>query len=264
MGPADSWYRLLTYSTSGFGPNALPVPELKDARVPEKNNFRLSEDVFWGFGDQTQSSSFSITYACVPGRVAFSAWGVLIENYQTSIQVRDQRASLKENAKGLLLVGDLYFSAQFKLLEEMGRLPDLSVEMVIKTPASGSPQEVRYMDTPGYWFDLKAGKTLFSSPQTHSAWRLNSHIGFLCYQTNLINQNDAVMYGLKVGYAHKKFGLDFGLNGYSGWMNIGDKPQVLRGKVNYDTSIGSFFAQYQYALRDYPYHRLESGFSIDF
>jgi len=60
-----------------------------------------------------------------------------------------------------------------------------------------------------------------------------------------------------------KWTVETGIHGYSGWLNQGDKPLVLRGKLNFKSGPANFFLQYQQALRDYPFRRLQSGICFD-
>ena len=64
--PDKELYDYLTFTTAYFGPNALPVPELYDGRIPEKKQAELTADVYWGFGDKTQSN---VRQVCLYSRI---------------------------------------------------------------------------------------------------------------------------------------------------------------------------------------------------
>jgi peptide methionine sulfoxide reductase msrA/msrB len=262
--PSKSWYEYMTYSTSYFGPNALPVPEVYDGRVPLKSFAEISTDAFWGFGDQTQSLSMRLGWTPLPGRVSFSVWGVLGEHYRTTISVRDARASQIESGRGQLLIGDFYLSSLVNLFDEKAFRPNLNLEVVLKTASSKSPADARFMDTPGYWFNLTTGKSLFLRGSWVDELRFVGNLGFLCYQLNAFHQNDAPLYGGKVLVTAGKLTWDAGIHGYSGWVQNGDKPLVLRYGFQYDLGNRSFFMHFQHALRDYPFRRLQVGFKYDF
>lgn len=261
--PSKSWYEYMTYSTSYFGPNALPVPELYDGRVPLKSVAEISTDAFWGFGDQTQSLSLRLGWVPMPGRLSFSAWGVLAERYRTTRAVRDARASQIESGSGNVLIGDFYLSSMIRLLEEKIHWPTLNLEFVLKTASSKTPIDARFMDTPGYWFNLAAGKSIRLKSSWLDELRFVGNVGFLCYQLNGFHQNDAPMYGGKVLLKTGKLQLDAGVHGYSGWVQNGDKPLVLRSGFQYDLGNKSFFVHFQHAFRDYPFRRLQLGFKFD-
>jgi len=262
--PDQSAYDYLTYTTAYFGPNALPVPELYDGRVPEKNKLDVSLDGFWGFGDQTQSLSTRFTYVPKPGKLAISCWGVLLEHSQITPAVRDERASMIQSGEKTLLIGDLYLSTLMNIFKEKKYVPDVNLEIVLKTSSSESPYSARFFDTPGYWFDLTAAKSLQFPQSFIREIRFVGTYGFLCYQLNSERQNDAPLYGGKVILASDKWSFENGLHGYSGWLDKGDKPQVFRSKLNLKEGPMLFYLQFQYALRDYPFHRLQTGISFEF
>jgi len=232
--------------------------------VPKTNQAEFSTDVFWGYGDQTQSLSTRLVWTPVPGKVSFSGWGVLAEHYQTTTTVRDQRASMVESGEGTLLIGDFYLSALVSLFSENTYRPDINLQVVLKTASSKTPSDARFMDTPGYWFNLTAGKSLPFKGSLLDELRFVGNIGFLCYQLNQVHQNDAPLFGGKFLLTAGNWTLESGIHGYSGWLNQGDKPLVLRSKLDFRRGASTFFLQYQHAFRDYPFRRLQTGVCLDF
>jgi len=261
--PDKSWYQYMTYTTGYFGPNALPVPETYDGRIPMKHLAEVSTDVFWGYGDQTQSLTTRLVYAAIPGKLTLSGWGVLAEHYRTTNAVRDFRASQLENPEETLLIGDFYLSTLIGLLQEKRWQPDLNLEIVLKTSSSKTSASARYFDTPGYYFNLTAGKSIHIKGSLLNELRFVGNLGFLCYQLNQEHQNDAPLFGGKILLYAKNWTVESGIQGYSGWLNQGDKPLVLRGKINYRSGPATLFLQYQHSLRDYPFRRLQTGVCFD-
>jgi len=260
----NDWTEKMIYTTSFFGPNAFPVPEIQDAKLPDKHTAEVSSDIFWGYGDQTQSISTKLSYVFIPGRLVVSGWGVIFEHYKTTTEVRDSRASIIEDAKGTILIGDFYISTLISLIKEKKYIPALNLDLVLKTSSSSSPKGARFFDTPGYYFNLTAGKSKNFSDSFVDELKVSGNIGFLCYQTNKYYQNDAPLYGLGLDVVSGNFTLQNILAGYSGWLNKGDRPLVYRLKLSYKKGNYGFFSQYQHSLRDYPFKRLQTGFSIDF
>jgi hypothetical protein len=261
---SQSWDEYMTYTSAYFGPNALPVPELYDGRIPQKHEVELSTDVYWGYEDQTQSVSGRFTYVPITGRLAISGWGVLAEHYHTSTAVRDQRASLIENAEETLFIGDWYFSTRLALLHEKRYTPDLNIEMVLKTASSNTSAGARYFDTPGYIFDLTVGKSLLLHQPFFQEIRFVGQVGFLCYQLNQLHQDDAPLFAGKFLFYFHRSTFETGIHGYSGWLDQGDRPLVFRAKYQYLHSNMRYFVQYQHAFRDYPYRRLQTGVAFAF
>jgi hypothetical protein len=260
----SDWNTYMTYTPANFGPNALPVPELSDGRIATKHTAELSADFFWGYGDQTQSFSTRLTYVFIPGRLAVTGWGVLAEHYRTTTAVRDQRASQVEDAEETFLMGDFYLSTQIGLLKEGSYNPDLMLDIILKTASSKTASNARYFDTPGYCFNLTAGKSLSSPESFVQEIRFAANIGFLCYQMNGHFQNDAPVYGGNVRLFSGNWFWENGFGGYNGWTADGDRPFVLRSKLNYRKNSVHYFVQYQHALRDYPFRRLQTGVSFEF
>lgn len=261
--PNKSWYQYMSYTSAFFGPNALPVPELYDGRLPMKHQAEVSTDVFWGYGDQTQSLSTRLSYAAIPGRLTLSFWGVLAEHYRTTTAVRDLRASQVLDAEETLLIGDLYLSTEMALLRENRWKPDLNLGIVLKTSASKTSSSARYFDTPGYYFNLTAGKSFYFRHAFLDELRLVGNYGFLCYQLNSEFQNDAPLFGAKLQLKRQQWTFEGGIHGYSGWLDQGDKPLLLRGKLAFKSGATQLFLQYQEALRDYPYRRIQTGIGFD-
>lgn len=261
---ATDWHEYYTYTTSYFGPNAIPVPEILDGRIPKTHKEEVSTDFFWGFGDQTQSLSTRLTYTLIPGRFAVSGFGVLAEHYKTTMEVRDQRASMEKDGEETLLIGDFCISTLLRLFQEKKYCPDVVLEIALKTASSETPRSARYIDSPGYYFDFTTGKSLYFKHSYINELRLVGMIGFLSYQLQNSQQNDAPLFGGKMVLSSDKWSLENGIAGYSGWLGQGDCPLVLRSKLNMKSGSWTYFFQYQHALRDYPFRRIQVGVNFDF
>lgn len=259
----SDWANYMTYTSAYFGPNALPVPELPDGKVSLYHRAEVSTDVFWGFGDQTQSLSAQFTYVFIPGRLAITGSGVLLEHYKTTTAVRDFRASLVESAEETFLIGDFYISTRVALLREAGWKPDVSLDIILKTASSETPAGARYFDTPGYIFRLASGKTWGLRNGIVDSIRLAGNVGFLCYQLNNRNQNDAPLFGALLRLNRGALSWEVGIGGYTGWIQ-GSNPLVLRSKVSLKKGSMDYFIGYQHALRDYPFRRVQTGMILSF
>jgi len=212
------WHEYYTYTTSYFGPNAFPVPEIQDGRIPEKHNAEISSDIFWGYGDQTQSMSARLNYTFIPGRLAICGWGVLAEHYKTTMEVRDLRASMEKDGEQTLYISDLCISTLMRIVPEKKYTPDVVLEIALKTASSQSPRTARYLDSPGYFFDLTVGKSLYFKKSVINELRFVGMLGFLSYQLNDSKQNDAPLFGGKMILSSDKLSFENGLAGYSGWL----------------------------------------------
>lgn len=257
------WTEYMQYVSSRFGPNALPVPAFSDGSVLSRHKAEIAADVFWGFGDQTQSLTTEFTYVFIPGRLAVSGRGVLLEHYKTTTAVRDFRASLVESAEETVWIGDYYISTQMALLKETARIPDVSLSIILKTASSKTPSGARFFDTPGYIFNLAAGKTIQRGLSFLDSCRVAANLGFLCYQMNSYRQNDAPLYGALCRLYKGNLSLETGVGGYSGWIR-GSSPLVFRSNLSWGWGNGELFVGYQHAFRDYPFRRIQAGYAINF
>lgn len=84
------WYKYLQLSTSGLGPNALPVPEFHSLTIGEDIIFDNRFQYHHNSGDPTENwlTSIEIPFA---KRVAVRTWIAPIEHFRTDTLTRNQR-----------------------------------------------------------------------------------------------------------------------------------------------------------------------------
>ena len=257
------------YSTSWFGPNANPVPEFTDARIPSKTTLSLMADYYFGYGDRTKNGYFKIEVPLLPERVSLKIWSTVLEHYKTTAEVMQARGS---NALSGTEGGDIYVQTRIRLLKEQKHLPSIILNSTLKTASATTYLSKRYFDTPGYYFDLEVGKSIATNGKFINEIRGVANIGFMCWETTNSTQDDAPMYGGKliIGNAHWK--LENTLSGYWGWIHTntrlnpafdyGDAPIVYATKLSIIKGKMDYFAQYQYGIRDFPYHQIRVGISF--
>ena len=277
------------YSTAWFGPNANPVPEFSDARITAKTTFSLMGDCYFGYGDQTQNGYVKFEIPLLPERVSLKIWSTVLENYQVSdaltatrgmniitdritkgdkpIEIRDGKTTGTAN-------GDLYVQTRIRLLKEKKIAPSIILNVTIKTASGTNFPQRRYFDTPGYYFDLEAGKSFYTKSKFISEIRAVANTGFLCWETTNSTQDDATMYGVKLIVGNPTWKLENTLSGYWGWIHTnpklsplgdyGDTPLMYASKFSFMTKKNDYFVQYQYGITDFPYHQIRVGvnFSI--
>jgi hypothetical protein len=198
----------------------------------------------------------------LPNKVSLSLWGVPMEWYTTTEAVRNERFSFEEVPQGKA-PGDLYIATNIQLLRDQKYFPDATLNIVLKTASGGSLYAARYYDTPGYWFDITVGKSIYLPNSFLREIRFVGDVGFLCWQTLGGYQNDAVMYGAKINLVTRKIDWETDYSGYMGWVGNGDVPNVLRTKLIFKHRNWRFFGLYQYGLHDYPYHQVRLGVTVD-
>ena len=159
--------------------------------------------------------------------------------------------------------GDVYISTEVQVLHhewfhspKAKYIPQMTVRLGMKTASGGQYERLRHYDCPGYFFDAAIGQSI---PLKAITLRFAGSVGFLCWQTNTAQQNDAVMYGLQAQLRHEFFSVQATWGGYVGWQKNGDKPMVLTCRAAGHIKGFEPFVQYQYGIKDYPFHQIRIG-----
>ncbi|MDO9155053.1 MAG: hypothetical protein Q7U47_15320 [Paludibacter sp.] len=263
-----SYSQTVKYAPAWFGPNANPVPEFTDARIPAKTTISLMGDYYFGFGDKTTNMHYKIEIPLLPDRVSFKIWNTAFEHYEVTNEVSTARG-MNGNLTGKAS-GDFYVQTRISLLKERKNAPAIILNSTLKTASGTNFKQRRYFDTPGYYFDVEFGKSFYTKSKFINQIRTVGNLGFLCWETSGSRQNDAPMYGAKLIVGNDKWKLDNTLSGYWGWMhthanygsNYGDAPLVCATKFTFLSGYMDYFAQYQYGMKDFPYHQIRLGISF--
>ena len=255
-----------------FGPNAFAVPEMLDGRVQTVLRAEVATDYFKGFrGDRTIDAAFKLNIPLWTDRVNLSVWMPAMEWYRNTDESLAACRVQPENIEGARsghLAGDVYVSTDMQVLRENGLIPDVVLRAALKTASGFESFNARYYDSPGYFFDITAGKSMAigKSEKWAHQLRLALTTGFLCWQTDLGRQNDATQWGALLKWENTFFSLSSSVAGYGGWEhnNNGgelahDQPAVLRTDLTVHLGKIDIMAAYQYGLRDYPYHLVRAG-----
>jgi len=256
------------YAPAWFGPNANPVPEFTDGRIPAKTTVSLMGDYYFGYGDETKNGYFKIEIPLVAERVSFKIWSTVFEHYKVTPELSAHR-QMSDNLTGKSN-GDFYVQTRISLLKEKKYAPAIILNSTLKTASGTNFNERRYFDTPGYYFDVEFAKSMHTKGKFINELRAVGNLGFLCWETTGSRQNDAPIYGAKIILGNQNWKLDNTLSGYWGWMHTsstygadyGDAPLVYAAKLTIMRSKIDYFAQYQYGINDFPYHQLRLGISF--
>ena len=258
------------YSSAWFGPNANPVPEFTDGRIPQKTTISLMADYYFGYGDETKNGYFKIEIPLVSERVSFKIWSTVFEHYKVTPELsayREMNGNLSGKSNG-----DFYVQTRISLLKEKKTAPAIILNSTLKTASGTNFNERRYFDTPGYYFDMEIAKSIYTKSKFINEIRAVGNLGFLCWETTGSSQNDAPMYGAKLIIGNKKWNLDNTISGYWGWIHTnkklsplgdyGDAPLVYNSKITFKSEYMDYFAQYQYGINDFPYNQIRLGISF--
>jgi len=257
------------YLPAWFGPNANPVPEFTDATIPAKTTLSLMGDYYFGFGDQTRNAYFKVEVPLLSERVSLKVWTSLFEHYQVSDELSAERNMLNGNTSGNA-GGDFYVQTRMLILKEKKYAPNIILNSTLKSASGTNFGERRYFDTPGYYFDAEIGKSFFTKNNFISEIRTVVNLGFICWETTNSMQDDAPMYGGKIIVGNPIWKLENSLSGYWGWIHThpnyssdyGDAPLVYAAKFTILGGYMDYFAQYQYGVRNFPYHQIRVGISF--
>ncbi len=238
-----------------FGPNALPVPDMSDGRTYEQLRVELAADGYFGYDGSRTADLFARVHVPV-----FTRW----VNVSVWMPVYEWYSQADGTGSG---AGDVYLSTDIQVLhnswfksERAEYIPQMTLRLGMKTASGEQFYRQRHYDCPGYWFDAAIGESFGLGA---IELRLAASAGFLCWQTANARQNDAVMYGLQAQLRHEFFSLQTTWGGYVGWERYGDAPMSL--KVRAAGHIKGFepYVQYQWGIKDYPYHHLRIGLAYN-
>jgi hypothetical protein len=191
------------------------------------------------------------------GKIAFEAWGVILEKYHYSIPIRNERVSRDEDGHGIVQ-GDFYFSTMLQIVKNR-KFPDTVFRIACKT-ASGDADAARFTDTPGYFFDFSFSKR-YKSGKSGTFLPFGS-LGFYSWQSynEATPQNDALLYGTGLQYQNEKWLFSGSFSGYSGYLQIRDKPQLLTFESRYDWLKTAVRFQFLSGTRHWNYQTVRFSF----
>lgn len=253
---ADEWWKkreFLTYSPRYFGPNAFPFPELMGGKLPSRWEVEVRGEYHTMPGDQTQDIFARVYIPIAKGKAGIMANWTIAEWYKTSEAVRDERSAV-ETEPAIPCHGDIVLNFFYQVLRNE-KWADISVSANLKTASGNRLCDARYTDAASYWFDVNIGRDLWKNPAYNSFVRIEGLAGFYCWMTNLDDnrQNDAVCYGGAVSGAWKNLSARCDLVGFRGYLNNGDRPLLLRTKLEYEIKKNIISFRYRHGLHDFLY-----------
>lgn len=255
----DPGWRNWIKITPGFlGPNALPVPDVKRGFLAHKTEIEVSASNHFHTGDPTQDISARLFVPFAQGKIAVEMWGVVLERFAFSEQIRNERFARIENGKGFSM-GDFYFSTLIQLSKDR-KFPNTLLRLATKTASGGQFQGARYSDSPGYFFDLSFSKD-FGNTES-GIFRPFGLGGFYSWQTNdeLNLQNDALMYAIGADFVKNDWTISGSFAGYSGYKQERDKPAQFNLELRKDWNRKAFRLQYLHGLRHWEYKTVKCSF----
>ena len=259
-------------SPAYFGPNAFPVPDMLDGRTSSALKLELYGDCFLGtttgrVADDITGDLFAkLTLPLFTPKANLTVWMPIFEYFYTSAELNALRrlpAPYDTTDLQGMDSGDLYVSADIRILNQEKHHLDITARAALKTASANEFAKGRAYDAPGYFFDVAIGRGFDFEGGKHNL-RVAVSGGFLCWQTDNGRQNDAVMYGLLLAYTVKKFTIDACFGGYAGWESDGDCPMTLKTNLSYRIGDLSLRLSHQVGFMDWPYHQIRVGATYAF
>ena len=241
-----------------FGPNAFPIPDMLDGRTQSCLRLELAADGYWSYraSNRTADVFARVLVPLFTDRVNLALWMPVMEWYK------------QENQSGHG-AGDVYISTDIALVKNQIKAPQIALRLAMKTASGGEFSKARHYDCPGYFFDLSLGKSIYVGRDKQQSilipeekdveLRISGSAGFLCWQTDNGRQNDAVMYGVQFLVRSRYISLRETFSGYAGWERDGDCPMSIKSQLSGYIRGFEPYVQYQYGIKDYPFHQLRVG-----
>ncbi len=255
-----------------FGPNAFPVPDMLDGRTSSELKLELYGDCFLGTAtgnvadDITGDLFAKLTIPLFTPKANLTVWMPIFEYFYTSAELNALRrlpAPYNTNDLQGMDSGDVYISADVRILSQERHYVDMAVRAALKTASANQYAKGRCYDAPGYFFDVAVGHSINLIGGNHYL-RIAASTGFLCWQTDNGRQNDAVMYGVMLAYRFRRVSIDATFGGYAGWERVGDRPMTLKANLSYHIDNLSLRLGYQVGFKDWPYRQIRVGATYAF
>jgi len=175
---------------------------------------------------------------------------VPLEWYETDTLLRDERRSRERIPDGTA-IGDLNVGTFIQILTEKGWRPDLMLRLNLRTASGNKLEGARFLDSPGYFFDLTVGKSFSGKHPKAPVLRTYLMAGFYVYQSNSREQeqrqNDCFLFGAGLDVEFPLVRLQNQLIGYSGYLNNRDRLTQYRLRIR-SRLKGPLQLQFQYQL----------------
>ena len=243
----------LIYSPRYFGPNAFPMPTLRDGLASQWYEAELRGEYHAYTGDKTWDLRGRLLLPFFRGRAGVEIDWCFKEKYKMTPETRDERFAAGTEG-GKKYSGDVVVSSFFQLLKSK-KWADIVISANIKTASGGRLCDARFTDAAAYWFDVNAGRNLWERKDGQAAIRMQALAGFYCWMTNQEDnrQDDAFCYGVGLSGTWRSFFLKCDWSGFRGYQKNGDRPMLLRAKLEYEVKKNVISFRYRHGLQDFLY-----------
>ena len=243
----------LQYSPRYFGPNAFPIPELRNGSPCAQWEVELRGEYHLYGGDHTKDL-FARVFAPIANGLAGLEVSVLYEYYNMTKETVEERHAAGPSWKNGAF-GDVVVSSFVRFLKS-DKWADVMAELSMKTASGERLVDARFTDAVTYWFNINAGRCVYKRPDDKINIRLHGLAGFYCWMTNdmVHRQNDAFLYSVGLNGEICDFTITADVASFYGYENNGDRPLQLRTKINYEIEKNILSFGYKHGMRDSLYN----------
>jgi len=223
-----------------MGPLALPTLPNEDPVIASgaKGRGRLSIEgslitSFSSNGEDLSVAPYMRVYVPFYPGVALTYDYVMYEHWRTGEATRIKNGAYDRRGG---VQGDMRAGAIFYLKSETENIPAVGLRIVVKTTTGKDFRNHRFLDAPGYYFDILMGKNVYESKSRDALLtkiRILGTLGFFAWQQGAAEQDDALDYGATSVFEFRdgtKFSLEF--RGYTAYQDQ-DDPMLLSVKYTH-------------------------------
>lgn len=252
-------------SPAYFGPNAFPVPEMDFGKTSPHISLEVGPALFasrnFSLADEaTATINYRLTLPLFTDRVNLRIWGEAMDWYRCSTEANAAKGV--EGPSEGAWIGEVYLSTDIMVLRQEKHFVNAVIRAALKSAAGEQAHLRRYYDSPGYFFDATVGREIGLGKDM--SLNIAASAGFLCWQTAVSAQNDAVMYGVAAAFNAGFFELKAHYGGYVGWQKNGDSPMSIRAETGFRIKMFTIRLKYQEGLKDWPYRQFAVGLETRF
>jgi hypothetical protein len=239
-----------------MGPNALSVPHLNNGSNDSLLSLGVTAHFHFSKGDNTQNVVVYGNYTTKSGSISVDAQFIPYERFVMSHEVKTERKTYYKDYYKKHVTGDVIANTTIQLFKNKWKRVQAAFRVGVRMPSGGGLSMARYGDVPSYWVDGGVGIGIMNSH-----WKWIGNIGFLVWQTNheRLWQNDALLFGSGFEWNKNNWQLQAYAAGYSGYIDNGDRPTLVRLNLQKRTNQKIYLLRLQQGLHDYRYFSVETG-----
>lgn len=258
-------HRQIIISPQYMGPNALPVPEIRNGKISEDFNLKIAFESHSSPGDKTKNLFTELFIPIVSNKVGLMISVVPIEYFDMDQATLTKRKIVSTDGTGKA-GGDIYVGTHVQVFKNHSFIPDVLLNINMKTASGTNLEFARYTDSPGYAFDVSTGKEIALGSNLLKSVRFYGTFGFYVYQTHRTDflQNDAYSWGVGFDLNFNKLQFKNAIGGFRGHIGDGDRPAVFRSTLGTNfNSMLNYEVRFQQGIADIDYTTFRIGVNLD-